>query len=70
MFEALYHRVYLWGYSGHQLPRGLRCALAGSHIHRACVLCFNGFFLQEGTSSGLAHPYTATERSASVGGGA
>ncbi|MEO0569938.1 MAG: hypothetical protein AAF066_19580 [Pseudomonadota bacterium] len=70
MFEALYHRVYLWGYNGHQLPRGLRYALAGSHIHRAWFLGFNGFFLREGTSYGLAHPYPATESSASVGGGA
>lgn len=70
MIEALYHRVYLWGYSGHQPPRSLRRALAGSHIHRAWFLGFNGFFAQEGTSYGLAHPYPATESSARLGGGA
>jgi hypothetical protein len=56
--EALYHRVYLWGYSGHQPPRWLRRALAGSQWHRAWFLGFSGFFEQDGTSFGLARPYT------------
>ena len=59
--DALYHRVYLWGYSGHQQPHWLRRALAGSQWHRAWFLGFNGFFEQDGASFGLARPYLSTE---------
>ncbi len=55
--NRLLHRVYLWGYAGHALPRWTRQAIAGSELHRAWFLGFNGFFDQDGVSYGLDHPY-------------
>jgi len=55
--NAILHHVYLWGYSGHVLPRWARQAMAGTELHRAWFLGFNGFFEQDGTHYGLARPY-------------
>lgn len=57
MKQAILHRVYLAGYSGQIMPRWLRRAMAGSEIHRAWFLGFNGFFIEAGVSYGLANPY-------------
>ena len=57
MSNAVLHRVYLWGYTGHTLPRWARRVVAGSDFHRAWFLAFYGFFEQDSTSYGLARPY-------------
>lgn len=57
MTNAVRHRVYLWGYTGHTLPRWARRVVAGTDLHRAWFLGFHGFFEQDGTSYGLARPY-------------
>lgn len=59
--NAVLHHVYLWGYSGRALPRWARQAIAGTELHRAWFLGFNGFFEQDGTRYGLARPYPSTQ---------
>ena len=55
--NRILNRVYLWGYSGHALPRWVRLVVVGSDLHRAWFLGFHGCFEQDGTSYGLARPY-------------
>lgn len=57
MSDAILHRVYLWGYSGHAVPRWVRRTVAKSGLHRAWFLGFHGFFEQDGIQYGLARPY-------------
>lgn len=58
MTNAILHRVYLWGYAGHGLPRCAPQAMAGSSLHHAWFLGFHGYFDQDDTSYGLANPYS------------
>ncbi len=61
MIRALYHRVYLAGYSGWEAPDWLRRALARTEFHRAWLSGFHGRFEQAGVSYGPANPYPPIE---------
>jgi hypothetical protein len=51
------HRVYLWGYGGGRMPRMLRRMIAGSLIHRAWLLGWDGFFVEGDIQYGPANAY-------------
>lgn len=55
--DRIYHRIYLAGYGGWQMPRRLRKLIAGTEAHRAWLLGFTGCFEQGGIQYGPAHPY-------------
>lgn len=55
--RELYHRIYMAGYGRWFMPRRMRRVIAGSKIHRAWFLGFNGYFEEEGISYGLSNPY-------------
>ncbi|SDG53131.1 hypothetical protein SAMN04488117_1327 [Celeribacter baekdonensis] len=57
MLDRLYLLAYLRGYAGRTFPRPIRRLVAGSALHRAWLLGHLGFFEQEGTRYGPAHPY-------------
>jgi len=58
--NAIYHRIYLLGYSGWHMPRLLRRMIAKSHAHRAWFLGRSGYFEEDGIRFGLAKPYHQT----------
>lgn len=60
MKSNLLHQIYLAGYSGKIMPRWLRKMLAGSDLHRAWFLGFNGYFQENSVSYGLGNPSTGS----------
>lgn len=54
--NAIYHRIYLAGYGGWKMPRMMRRAIGGTHVHRAWFLGFTGHFTEYGVRYGLANP--------------
>jgi hypothetical protein len=54
--QRIYLDVYLAGYGGWVMPRWLRRLIAGTELHRAWVLGFNGYFKQDGDSYCRARP--------------
>jgi hypothetical protein len=55
--KAIYHRVYLAGYSGWHMPRFMRRQIAGTELHRAWLLGSLAYFEEGGTAFGPANPY-------------
>ncbi|MFV1761502.1 hypothetical protein VWY69_00260 [Phaeobacter sp. A90a-4k] len=55
--NAICQRIYLAGYGGWIMPRIIRKLVAGTQVHRAWFLGFNGFFKQDGIAYGSARPY-------------
>ncbi len=60
--DQILQRVYMMGYAGHDLPRLVRSAIAGSAIHRAWFLGHTGHFEEMGICYGLANPYLHSKR--------
>ncbi len=55
--KSIYLRVYVEGWGGWIMPRSIRKLIAGSQIHRAWFLGYNGYFEEDGVAYGLARPY-------------
>ncbi|OWJ69589.1 hypothetical protein CDV52_15885 [Haematobacter missouriensis] len=60
--RKIYHRIYLAGYGGWQMPRRLRKLIAGTQAHRAWLLGVTGCFEQDGVRYGPAFPYGAAHQ--------